>query len=448
VNYWETYAPVVTWAAIRIVLVLVLMYKWSTVQIDFVLAYPQADVECDIYMKISRDFEIEGKTRRSHVLKLIKNLYGQKQAGRVWNQHLHKNLLDLGWKQSKADDCLYYKNQVMFAVYVDDGIFVSPDDNQLAEELKVLQENFKVSVEGTLSDYVGVNIERTEDNKIHMSQPNIIRSILKELNFTDDTKSQSTPAYSSTVLKHGKDLESHKADWNYRRVIGKSNFLCSSCRPDIACAVHQCARFSADPRINHTEAVKRIVRYLVGTIDKGILMDPADHSFHVYADADFGRLWDREVAIDKPVTAKSRTGYLVMYAGCPIIWASQLQTEIAMSTTEAEYLALSTALRNTIPLMRLVKEIQRNMGLPMSTKPTVHCTLFEDDSGAVEMANVPRMCPHTKHINPKYHHFCKYVYEGMISIVHIRTTEQLVDIFTKNLPRDLFLYFRAKILGW
>jgi hypothetical protein len=95
-----------------------------------------------------------------------------------------------------------------------------------------------VSVEGTLSDYVGVNIERTEDNKIHMSQPNIIRSILKELNFNDDTKSQSTPDYSSTVLKDGKDLESHKAEWNYRRVIGKLNFLCSLCRPDIACAVH------------------------------------------------------------------------------------------------------------------------------------------------------------------------------------------------------------------
>jgi Reverse transcriptase (RNA-dependent DNA polymerase) len=85
-------------------------------------------------------------------LKLIENLCGQKQAGRVWNQHLHKNLLDLGWKQSKAADCMYYKNQVMFVIYVDDGILASPDDNQLAEELKILQGNFKVSVEGTLID--------------------------------------------------------------------------------------------------------------------------------------------------------------------------------------------------------------------------------------------------------------------------------------------------------
>jgi Reverse transcriptase (RNA-dependent DNA polymerase) len=107
VNYWETYAPIVTWAAIRLVLILVLMYKWYTVQIDFVLAYPQADVEYDFFMKIPKGFEIDGKTRSTHVLKLVKNLYGQKQARRVWNQHLHGALLDMGWKQSKIDECLY-----------------------------------------------------------------------------------------------------------------------------------------------------------------------------------------------------------------------------------------------------------------------------------------------------------------------------------------------------
>jgi hypothetical protein len=123
VNYWETYAPVVTWAAIRIVLVQTLMHEWSTVQIDFVLAYPQADFECDIYMKIPRDFEVYGKTRKTHALKLIKNLYGQKQAVRVWNKYLHSTLLKLGWKQIRADDCLYYKREVIFVVYVDDGIY-------------------------------------------------------------------------------------------------------------------------------------------------------------------------------------------------------------------------------------------------------------------------------------------------------------------------------------
>jgi hypothetical protein len=132
----------------------------------------------------------------------------------------------------------------------------------------------------------------------------------------------------------------------------------------------------------------------------------------------------------------------------PYYWGSQLQTEIALSTTEAEYLALSTALRNAIPIMCLVKEIKRNLELPMDTVPKVHCTLFEDNSGAVELAKVPKMRPHTKHINPKYHHFRKYVHNGFVKVVQVSTNDQWADISTKNLPRDLFLHFRKKILGW
>jgi hypothetical protein len=107
--------------------------------------------------------------------------------------------------------------------------------------------------------------------------------------------------------------------------------------------------------------IKRIGRYLCDNVEKGIIMRPEGHSFNVYVDADFGGLWDRETAADNPITSKSRTGYVVMYAGCPIIWGSTLQSEIALSTTEAEYLALSTALRQTIPIMRLVKEIKKNL---------------------------------------------------------------------------------------
>jgi Reverse transcriptase (RNA-dependent DNA polymerase) len=108
----------VTWSVIQIVLVLVLLYGWTAVQINFVLAYPQADVECDLYMKIPKDFLVEGHTRKTHVLiKLIKNVYGQKQAGRVWNQHQQSAVLELGWKKSRATDCLYYKGKVFFVVY-------------------------------------------------------------------------------------------------------------------------------------------------------------------------------------------------------------------------------------------------------------------------------------------------------------------------------------------
>ena len=216
VNYWESYAPVVTWAAIRLLLVLSIICGWHSVQIDFVLAYPQAPVECDLYMRIPKGFTIDGVTRETHALKLLQNLYGQKQAGRVWNKHLHEILLELGWTQSTADDCVYYKGDVIFCVYVDDGIFFSINKESIDKCIQEIQAKFNISIEGDVCDYVGVNIERKEDGSIHMTQPQLIQSIISELNFLDTTKPAATPAYSSTTLSAGKDKPEHKADWSYR----------------------------------------------------------------------------------------------------------------------------------------------------------------------------------------------------------------------------------------
>jgi hypothetical protein len=214
-----------------------------------------------------------------------------------------------------------------------------------------MHQHFKITKEGDLCDYVGVNIEKKNNGTIHMTQPQLIKGIVKELNFNRGTKPTKIPAYSTSILSAGTDSTPHKADWNHRRIIGKLNFLEKSCRPEIACAVHQCARFSFNPKTNHTDAVKRIVRYLMGTKDKGIIYKPNNHSFEVFADANYCGLWDKSIAMEDATTAKSRTGYNIMYAGCPIIWASQLKPEIAQSVTESKYISLRQALRQTIPLM-------------------------------------------------------------------------------------------------
>ena len=121
-------------------------------------------------------------------------------------------------------------------------------------------------------------------------------------------------------------------------------FTKPSCRPEISCAVHQAARFTQEPHINHTGAVKQIACSLKDNIDKGTIMKPTVHSFKIWVNSDYRGLRDKETAIDKPATAKSRTRYTVTYCDCPIIWESHLQLEIALSsTTEAEYIALSTA---------------------------------------------------------------------------------------------------------
>ena len=180
-------------------------------------------------------------------------------------------------------------------------------------------------------------------------------------------------------------------------------------------------------------------------------MDPNqdEEKFTCWADAAFAGEWNKDTAMNDPTTAKSRTGFIINYAGCPLTWSSKLQTEIALSTVEAEYIALSQALREVICLMQLAKEMKsRKIPLLGDTKTTVKCNAFEDNTGALELAKVPKMRPRTKHINIKYHHFRDHVQQGTITVTHVSTEEQLADIFTKPLCTALFLKHRQVILGW
>jgi hypothetical protein len=212
--------------------------------------------------------------------------------------------------------------------------------------------------------------------------------------------------------------------------------------------VHQCARFSAKPKTKHAEAVKRIGRYLLGTRDKGLIMKPNQEGMECWVDASHASEWSNKTAIDDPNTARSRMGYLITYAGCPMHWASKMQTEIALSSTEAEYIALSQAMREVIPIMWLLDEAHE-MGVPvMNQQPKVMCNVFEDNAGAIEIANVPKMRPKTKHLNIKYHHFREEVKRGTISVYHVGTKEQVADIFTKALDEGLFTKIRRRIMGW
>jgi hypothetical protein len=149
-----------------------------------------------------------------------------------------------------------------------------------------------------------------------------------------------------------------------------------------------------------------------------------------------------------PSTAKSRTGYIVTYAGCPIIWASKLQTECALSTTEAEYNALSASLREVIHMMQIVEEAKRMDWKVFGGIPTVHCKAFEDNSGALEMARIPKMRPRTKHLCVRLHHFREHVRNGSISINKIPTQYQLGDIATKPQPEALFVSQRESLMQW
>ena len=136
-----------------------------------------------------------------------------------------------------------------------------------------------------------------------------------------------------------------------------------------------------------------------------------------------------------------------MYSGCPITWASKLQTEVALSSTESEFIGLSQALRTTIPLMELIKELKKHGFDTASSVPKVHCQVFEDNSGAIEIAKVPKMRPRTKHINIKYHHFRDYVERGEITVHPLDTKDQPADMLTKPLNESTLTNHREFVMG-
>ena len=458
VDYWNTYSPVVSWNTVRLLIVMALINGWHMQSIDFVLAFPQAPVKTDIYMsppKVPHDFVIPDlptkADRLTKVYKLIKNLYGLKDASKTWFEFLQKGLEKRGWKRSQVDECLFTKNGIILVVYVDDAILISPYKSLINKEIKSLQEEFDLTDDGILKDYLGTRFTRSPDGTIQLTQPKMIERALEIVGFNkeqDRIKRHDTPASSTKVLDKDPDGEPRRQSWNYRSAVGCLSYLQAMIRPDITFAVQQCARFCNEPQREHEEAVKRICRYLLQTKDKGLVFRPdKTRGLECYVDANFAGGWQQRSSHD-PISSHSRTGYVICYAGCPITWSSKLQPLIALSTTEAEYIALSTALRDVIGIQHLMVELDSKGFKFNQSTPLMHCKVFEDNQSCIEIATNHKTRPRTKHLSVRLHHFRSHVIRKTISIQYINTKHQLGDIFTKGLPRDQHQYLCNRLMGW
>jgi len=406
VNYWETYSPVVAWETIRSLLTLAILNGWTTRQIDFVLAFPQAEVECPMYMEIPKECYVDGSEfNEKHVLLLKKNLYGTKQASRVWFEFLKEGLEEIGFEQSSEDKAVFYKGETIFVVYVDDGILMGPNGHEIDDVIRTLGQKYKLTDEGDLNEYLGIKMKRTTQGR-ELTQPALIQRILQTVGVSLDRGNRQeikTPA-TKTLHKDEGGIK-RRLTWDYRSVVGMLNWLARSTRPELIFAVSQVGRFMAFPKRSHEDAVMRICTYLRDTRTKGMIMKPnKNKGFEVYADADFAGGFNKHNAED-PATAKSRTCYHIMFNNCLIYSHSKLQTEIALSTTEAEYICLSQALRTVITLMRFFKELAAKIPSFKYKRPLFKCKAFEDNNGAIAIATTENLRPRTKHINIKYHHF-------------------------------------------
>jgi len=236
--------------------------------------------------------------------------------------------------------------------------------------------------------------------------------------------------------------------WSYASVIRMLMYLASNSHSNIQYAVHQCARFTHNPRASHEQGILRICHYLCGTWDKGLVFKPSTAlTLDCYVDADFAGLWNVEHS-DDPVCVKSCTGYVLTLGRCPLIWASKLQSKISLSTTEAEYIALSQAMHKLLPACALLQEIGTKLGLSFSWQTLIQSKVWEDNNGALCLATEPtKTTLHTKHIAVKYHFFCSHM-GGKIRVHKVDTTEQLADIFTKGLMADKHQVIASWLMGW
>ena len=174
-HYSFTYAPVASWTTIRLILTIAAMFKWPTRQLDYVLAFPQAPNERELYMTIQKGYKVhQGKTS-DHVLKLKNNLYGQKRSGRVWNRYLIKKLKSIGFVQSEHDEYVLYRGKVIYILYTDDSIITAPNNALIQAAIDDIKNNgLNMTDEGSIEDFLRVNIAHLKDFSIHFHQPHLM----------------------------------------------------------------------------------------------------------------------------------------------------------------------------------------------------------------------------------------------------------------------------------
>jgi hypothetical protein len=425
-----------------------ILLQLNSKQGDVTAAFLHGELEENekVFVEMPLGFRKKGK-----VLKLKKTLYGLRQSPRAFWKYLTKAMEAVNMKVSKLDPCLFIGDQVMAVAFVDDILFWSTDQAYIDElGVKLREQGLLLEQEDDAAGFLGVKMTKTKEGYLEMKQTGLIDRIIEALGL--DTKlatNKWTPAEGTPSTKD-EDGEGPQGSFSYASVVGMLLYLSGHSRPDIAYAVNCCARYMFNPRLSHEKALKRIGRYLKATRDQGLVLRPSGQlKVDAYPDADFAGLYGYEKMND-PACAKSRTGFLILVSDCPMVWVSKLQTETALSTMEAEIIALAHCCRELFPVMDIVKEIGEVVGLETDDKTSMHVSIHEDNAGALVLAETipPEFTPRSKYYAIKTVWFREEIQKRGIKLLKIDTIKQLGDIFTKGLARATFEYLRKRMMGW
>jgi len=444
----DNYSPVAAWSTVRTFLSITVMLGWITTTIDFSNAFVQSELPKDepVWMHVPRGYV--STKGRDYCLRLVKSLYGLSVAPLLWFNHSTAAFKKLGLVQSQHDPCLWYGNDIMLVQYVDDCGISAPTQERIDKFVNDLRElNFELTQEESFEEFLGIKFETLKDGSIKCTQKGLIKKTLEAAGM-ENCNPNSVPA-AQAALGADKDGPPMEDKWNYRGICGMLLYLSTNTRPDITFAVSQVCRFGNDPKKSHATAVKTILRYLKKTCNEGIIVRPSTQRLNLdlYVDADFCGLFGREDPRDAN-SVRSRTGYIAMLCGWPIIWKSSLQTHLSQSTLEAEYSALSSALRTFLPLKQLVEEMIKKTKCKMLEGARVHATVFEDNQSTYFLATNQRITSRTKYLLAKWHWFWDAYNRSEFSIVKCPTDQQHSDYLTKAQPKTVFEQNRRAVQGW
>jgi len=408
--------------------------------------------------------------------RLERSLYGLKQSPRLWNNTINKFLIEIGFRRLTTDACIYVKGApnstqpyTILALYVDDLVVMSSDDDALVRIINQLKQRFTMKDFGTLEHLLGTEIFQ-EERKIWVSQRNFAIQLLSKYNYEHHASYEESKSYldsqyftprqvpMSPLMKLSKldcQLPEDDRTKRYREIVGALLWLDINTRPDLSYAVNQLSKYLNNPGLEHWYAMEQVLRYLKGTSDYGLCYDASNgdkqllsqlfglnsSSFNnsdtepnimepiIASDADFNRDND---------TSKSVSGYVYMLAGAPISWHSTTQSVVALSSMESEYIAACAAAQEAVWLKSVIEEL----GLGC-TRPLI---IAEDNKSTIEFAEHPGHHRKTKHIQRKFHYVREQLQEGNIRLKHCLGRDNVADIFTKPLYADDFCRHRDQLV--
>lgn len=419
IDFKELYSPVVDTTSLRILFALAAQNDLTITTFDVKTAFLNGSLDEEIYMTVPEGFEVE----ENKVCLLKKALYGLKQAPLRWYKRLTTFLRKEGLYNIKSDKCIFKDNNssVYLGIHVDDGIIFSKRSKESNKLLLKLREEFEITVNENPKCYLGIQFEKT-DKGLMIHQSNYTWQVLKQFNMSE-CNPMATPMEPKT--QNFVKTEDHK--YPYRQAVGSLLYLSCKTRPDIAFAVNHASRFVENPSQENVKNIKRIFRYLMGTVNVGIHYSSSETlTLENYSDADYA-------GSGPEGKMKSTTGYVMMFAKGPIQWCSRKQNVVALSTAEAEYIAAAECCKQLQFVKTLLNEL---------IDSEINANLHVDNQGAIKLIKSGQMSSRSKHIDVRYYYISEKYDEGLFKLMHCPSEEQLADIFTKPLQCVKFKKFK------